>query len=51
MKQDRPNLPVIQAYQPAAGYLGTHGSGVEFSSSTPTFAHYLHHLDYRFAEE
>jgi arylsulfatase A-like enzyme len=51
MKQDRPNILVIQADQLAARYLGAHGNSVELTSSTPTFAHYLHHLDYRFAEE
>ena len=51
MKQDRSNIRVIQADQLAARYLGAHGNGVESSSSTPIFAHCLHHLDYRFAEE
>jgi choline-sulfatase len=95
MKQDRPNILVIQADQLAARYLGAYGlpiastpnidslaasgatfdsaytnfplcapsrfsmmsgqlastigaydNGAEFTSSTPTFAHYLRHLDY-----
>jgi len=30
---------------------GAYDNDAEFASSTPTFAHYLCNLDYRFAEE
>ena len=43
----RPNILVIQADQLAAKYLGAYDNGAEFTSSIPTFAHYLRNLGYR----